>query len=60
MIYTVNSNFNTILKKIKQNKNSLNYQLKMLVTFLNNKIQQKKRYNNYLPHNVYNQINKLV
>ena len=40
--------------------NSLNYQLKMLVTFLNNKIQQKSGYNNYLPHNVYNQINKLV
>ena len=40
--------------------NSLNYQLKMLLTFLNNKIQQKKWYNNYLPHNVYNQINKLV
>ena len=40
MIYTVNSNFNTI-KKIKQSMNSLNYQLKMLVTFLNNKIQQK-------------------
>ena len=59
MIYTVNSNFNTI-KKIKQNMNSLNYQLKMLVTFLNNKIQQKKWYNNYLPHNVYSQINKLV
>ena len=36
--------------------NSLNYQLKLLVIFLKNKIQQK----NYLPHNVYNQINKLV
>ena len=40
--------------------NSLNYQLKMLVTFLNNKIHQKIWYNNYLPHNVYNQISKLV
>ena len=36
--------------------NSLNYQLKMLVIFLDNNIQQKS---GYLPHNVYNQINKL-
>ena len=35
---------------------SLNYQLKMLVIFLCNKIQQKS---GYLPHKVYNQINKL-
>ena len=36
--------------------NLLNYQLKMLVIFLNNKIRQKR---GYLPHKVYNQINKL-